>query len=93
MLKNMFVWHCRPRSSAGGSVDFFFTKGKQKFPLQIHSKCKFCKQKSPREDSDQSRTNGPINAHLTKSTTKLFVNAINMYVTFNLLILEKQTYF
>ena len=28
-----------------------------------------------------------------KSTTKLFVNAINMYVIFNLLILEKQTYF
>ena len=31
MLKNMFVWHCRPRGSAGGSVDrtdgiFFFTK-------------------------------------------------------------------
>ena len=67
---------------------------------------------------NQSRTNGPINAHLTiaqvmpknnhnnekflqnicsstaiNSTTKLFVNAINMYVTFNLLILEKQTSF
>ena len=27
------------------------------------------------------------------STTKLFVNAINMYVTFNLLFLEKQTFF
>ena len=27
------------------------------------------------------------------STTKLFVNAINMYVTFNLLILEKQALF
>ena len=27
------------------------------------------------------------------STTKLFVNAINMYVTFNLLILEKQVFF
>ena len=26
-------------------------------------------------------------------TTKLFVNAINMYVTFNLLIFEKQTFF
>ena len=67
---------------------------------------------------NQSRTNGPINAHLTiaqvmpkynhnnekqlealllkfrqstcsstaiNSTTKLFVNAINMYITFNLL--------
>ena len=33
---------------------FFFTKSKQKFPLQIHSKCKFCKQKSPREDSDNT---------------------------------------
>ena len=73
---------------------------------------------------NQSRTNGPINAHLTiaqvmprynhnekqealllkfhqnicnstaiNSTTKLFVNAINMYVTFNLLILEKQAFF
>ena len=74
---------------------------------------------------NQSRTNGPINAHLTiaqvmpsynhnnekqealllkfrqnifsstaiNSTTKLFVNAINMYNTFNLLILEKQTFF
>ena len=31
---------------------FFFTKSKQKFPLQIHSKCKFCRLKSPREDSD-----------------------------------------
>ena len=27
------------------------------------------------------------------STTKLFVNAINMYVTFNLLILEEQAFF
>ena len=74
---------------------------------------------------NQSRTNGPINAHLTiaqvmprynqnnekqealllkfrqnicsstviNSTTKLFVTAINMYVTFNLLILEKQAFF
>ena len=74
---------------------------------------------------NQSRTNGPINAHLTiaqimprynhnnekqealllkfrqnicsstaiNSTTKLFVNAINMHVTFNLLILEKQVFF
>ena len=74
---------------------------------------------------NQSRTNGPINAHLTiaqvmpkynhnnkkqeallfkflqnicsstaiNSTTKLFVNAINMYITFNLLFLEKQTFF
>ena len=74
---------------------------------------------------DQSRTNGPIKAHLTiaqvmprynhnnekqeallykfcqnicsstatNSTTKLFFNAINMYVTFNLLILEKQAFF
>ena len=72
----------------------------------------------------QSRTNGPIKAHLTitqvmprynhnnekqeallykfrqnicsstaiNSTTKLFVNDINMYVTFNLLILEKQAF-
>ena len=75
--------------------------------------------------TDQSRTNGPINAHLNiaqamprynhnnekqealllkfrqnicsssaiNSATKLFVNAINMYVTFNLLILEKQAFF
>ena len=75
--------------------------------------------------NNQSRTNGPINAHLTiaqvmprynhnnekqealllkfrqnicsstaiNSTSKLFVNAINMYVTFNLLILEKQGFF
>ena len=74
--------------------------------------------------NNQSRTNGPINAHLTiaqvmpkynnnnekqeallykfrqnicsstaiNSTTKLFVNAINLYVTFNLLILEKQAF-
>ena len=74
---------------------------------------------------NQSRTNGPINAHLTiaqvmprynhnnekqeellykfrqnicsntaiNSTTKLFVDAINMYVTFNLLILEKHAFF
>ena len=73
---------------------------------------------------NQSRTNGPINAHLTiaqvmpkynhnnekqeallykfrhnicsstaiNSTTKLFVNAINMYVTFSLLFLEKLTF-
>ena len=24
MLKKMFVWHCRPRGSAGGSVDQLF---------------------------------------------------------------------
>ena len=58
MLKDMFVWHCRPRGSACGSVDrhfyFSFTKCKQKFLLQIHSKCKFCMQKSPREDSDNT---------------------------------------
>ena len=74
---------------------------------------------------NQSRTNGPIKAHLTiaqvmprynhnnekqeallqkfrqnicsstaiNSTTKLFVNAINMFITFNLLILEKQAFF
>ena len=74
---------------------------------------------------NQSRTNGPINAHLIiaqvmprynhinekqqalllkfrqnicsstaiNSATKLFVNAINMYVTFNLLTLEKQVFF
>ena len=24
MLKNMFVWHCRPRGSAGWSVDQHF---------------------------------------------------------------------
>ena len=79
---------------------------------------------SPKEKLNQSRTNGPINAHLTiaqvmprynhnnekqeallqkfrqnicrstaiNSTTKL-VNAINMYVTFNLLIHEKQAFF
>ena len=73
---------------------------------------------------NQSRTNGPINAHLTiaqvmprynhnnekqeallkkfrqnicsstaiNSTTKLFVNAINMYVTFNLLILGNRLF-
>ena len=76
-------------------------------------------------DSNQSRTKGPLNAHLTiaqvmpkynhnnekqeallykfrqnicsstaiNSTTKLFVNTIIMYVTFNLLFLEKQTFF
>ena len=32
-------------------------------------------------------------AQQLNSTTKLFVNAINMYVTFNLLFLEKQTLF
>ena len=33
------------------------------------------------------------NSTAINSTTKLFVNVINMYVTFNLLILEKQTFF
>ena len=32
-------------------------------------------------------------AQQLNSTTKLFVNAINMYVTFNLLNLEKQAFF
>ena len=31
-------------------IFFFFTKSKQKFLLQTHSKCKFRKQKSPREE-------------------------------------------
>ena len=31
--------------------------------------------------------------YIINSTTKLFVDAINMYVTFNLLILEKHAFF
>ena len=56
MLKNMFVWHCRPRGSAVDRLIgfFFITKSKQMFLLQIHSKCKFFKQKPPRENSDNT---------------------------------------
>ena len=37
-----------------GRLAFYliFTKNNWKFPLQIHSKCKFCKQNSPMEDLD-----------------------------------------
>ena len=52
-----------------GRSAIFFTKSKQKLPLQIHSKCKFYKQKSQREDSDQ-RTSGPVNPHLISWPSK-----------------------
>ena len=69
MLNNMFVWHCRLRGSQGWSVDrhFFFTKNKWKFPLQIHSKCKFCMQKSPMEDSDNT-----VFLRIACSNTRIF---------------------